>query len=516
MASPPDPGTSGQAHSLTNSALEGSVAEAKILVAIADELLLRTVSWFLKEHGYEVLEATDSPSLFEQLEGSAPDLVLLDVTAPEMPGLRTLERIKGDEPWRDTPVLIIAALPPDDETVRMLGAGAADFIGKPFRVRELLARAQVQLRMRELLRVARRELESAEAALRRARNEAESSRKLVDILHEVTGDLSPDEIYHILVRRVARALNISHCSLILASPGDESGLVATAYETPGLRNLEIRLDRYPEIRDALERGEPVLVEDVTSHPLFSTVRQGWSDDGIDVHIRSVIALPFSLGREQAGVFFLRTTPDEPMLTRDDVEFADTVIKAAVAAIRKAQVLETTKADKERLEELASRDPLTHALNRRALSDRLAMEVDRARRYGHELVLLMIDLDHFKSVNDTYGHLTGDEVLREMAALLQREIRTMDLVARYGGEEFVVVLPEQGEEGGMAFAERVRQRVAEHPLTPAVDDGSPLRMTISIGVATLQTPEVVTSEDLIARADAALYRAKAQGRNRVCL
>ena len=177
-----------------------------------------------------------------------------------------------------------------------------------------------------------------------------------------------------------------------------------------------------------------------------------------VTIRSVIALPFSLDRAQAGVFFLRRSADEPLLTPEDVEFADTVIRAAVATIQRAQVIEMTRADNARLEALAHTDPLTQVLNRRALTLRLASELDRARRYSSVVTLLMIDLDHFKRVNDTYGHLTGDDALREVAALLQHAVRSVDVVARYGGEEFVVVLPETAEGGAVAFAERIRERI----------------------------------------------------------
>jgi two-component system cell cycle response regulator len=493
---------------------EATARRTTILVAIEDELLLRTVSWFLKEHGYAVLEASSAAAIFEHFAANVPELFLLDVTAPMLPGPKLLEWLKADEPWRDMPVLILTAMPPDDETVRMLGQGAADFIGKPFRVRELLARVQVQLRIQQMLRDAREEARSARAELRRARIEAESQRELVGILHEVTGDLSPDEIYHLLVRRVARALDITHCSLILANPEDEVGHVATAYENPALRNLEIRLDRYPEIRAALRGGEAVLVEDLTTDALYDGERERWRLEEVDVPIRSVIALPFTLDRRQTGVFFLRTTRGELPLTRADAEFADTVIKAAVSAVRRAQLLETTRADKERLEQLASTDPLTQTLNRRALMERLSVEMDRAGRYGHVLVLLMIDLDHFKLVNDTFGHLVGDDVLRRIAVILQREARTTDVVARFGGEEFVVVLPEQHLEGATAFAERVRTRIAEADLVPDEGRGVP-RLTISIGVAVFPSPEVVTVDDLIARADEALYRAKSAGRNRVC-
>src|SRR5581483_10716319 len=147
-----------------------------------------------------------------------------------------------------------------------LGLGAADFVRKPVRVRELLARIQAQLRVRAALHAAREELRTKDVELRRAREEAESRRKLVDILHEVTGDLSADEIYHLAARRVARALSLSHCSVILARPGDRLGIVATAYENPALRNLEIELARYPEIRAALDSGRPILIEDLSTSP----------------------------------------------------------------------------------------------------------------------------------------------------------------------------------------------------------------------------------------------------------
>jgi two-component system cell cycle response regulator len=229
--------------------------EPCILLAIEDELLLRTVGWFLQESGFRVLEAPRADVLFEHFATAVPDLLLLDTTAATLPGLRLLEWLKGDERWRAMPVLILSRMPPEDETVRMLGLGAADFIGKPFRVRELLARIQVQLRIRQMLEDARAELRTATDELRQARTEAAHHRELVDIIHEVTGELAPDEIYHILVRRVARALDITHCSLVLAGSGDEVGRVATAYEHPDLPREEVRLDRYPEIRAALERGD---------------------------------------------------------------------------------------------------------------------------------------------------------------------------------------------------------------------------------------------------------------------
>jgi two-component system cell cycle response regulator len=223
----------------------------------------------------------------------------------------------------------------------------------------------------------------------------------------------------------------------------------------------------------------------------------------------VVTLPFRMREEQCGVLYLRTVQGEPLLTREDAQFADTVIKAAVAAIEKAQDFETVVSDKERLEFLASTDALTGCLNRRALLEALEREVDRARRYDLVLTLLMLDIDHFKLINDTLGHLVGDSVLRQLGDLLRREVRSVDAVARYGGEEFVILLPETAVHGAMIFADRMRERIANYSFG---DPGRPVRITVSVGVACYPNRAMESPESFIALADAALYRAKADGRN----
>lgn len=489
------------------------MGSARILVADDDPSVLESLSGVLRDSGFDVCSATGRDSLFLEIQKALPDLLLLDVIMPGTDGVQLLQELKSDKRWSDIPVLMVSSLSPDEMTEKTFGLGAADFIRKPFRPRELIARVQAQLRMHRILQSTQAALVSTEAELHRARDDAENRRKVVDILHEVTGDLSSDEIYHILARRVARALSLSRCSVILAAPGDKVGIVATAFDNPALRNFEIHLDRYPEIRAALDHGHPVLVEDLQSNPLYADIRKEWLANGTTVPIRSVIALPFTLGKVQAGVFFLRRMADEPPLTNADVEFADAVIKAAVAAIHRAQLIETTQAENKHLEHLAHTDPLTQVLNRRALTVRLSAEMERARRYDSVITLLMIDLDHFKNINDTKGHLVGDDVLREIALLLQESIRSVDVVARYGGEEFVVVLPETPQIGAVKFAERMRERIEQ---TAFVSADSGVRLTASIGVASFPAPDIASVDDLFARADEALYRAKAAGRNKVCI
>ena len=476
----------------------------KIVVADDDAALLQTLTWILKNKGYEVIPVPNGENLVGRLEEEAPDLLMLDIMMPKVDGLQLLDRIKHDARWIDLPVLMVSSMPPEEATVQALGLGASDFIPKPFRVGELVARVEARL---QASRDVRRMREEARVKTEEARTRSE----MIDILREVTDSLKPEEIYHILARRVARALGISKCSVVIAKAGDENGTVVAAYENPMLRNLQIELRRYPEIRRALATNQVVLVSDAATDPLYGEVRAEWAMEGIQVPTRSAIALPFSLQAQKSGVFFLRTTSQDPPLTEANAAFAATVIEAAVAAIEKAHDLETAVSDKQRYEWLASIDALTGCLNRRALHEKLERELDRARRYNLVLTILMIDLDRFKEINDSHGHLAGDAVLRQIGDILRHEARSVDIVARYGGEEFVIVLPDTAMDGGMIFAERVRVRVAENSFTSAV---GPLRVTVSVGVSMFPDEGLETVDAVISRADLALYRAKAGGRNRV--
>src|SRR5690606_7629354 len=162
--------------------------------------------------------------------------------------------------------------------------------------------------------------------------------------HDVTDELSADEIYHLLARRVARALDLSHCSVILAREGESPRVVATAYETGLRRDFVLDPARYPELRTARDTGRPATLENVMTSPLCEDVRRGWEALGTQVTTRSVIAVPFALEPEQAGVFFLRRGVGEPPLGPADVEFAETVVRAAVTAVQRARMIESTIAD----------------------------------------------------------------------------------------------------------------------------------------------------------------------------
>jgi len=165
----------------------------------------------------------------------------------------------------------------------------------------------------------------------------------------------------------------------------------------------------------------------------------------------------------------------------------------------------------KLKHLATHDPLTGLYNRNVLEQRLNDEIERASRYKHTLSIFMLDIDHFKSVNDTYGHRVGDTVLQNIAKLMDSSIRNTDYTARYGGEEFVIILPETSLAKAEELAERLRKKIAEHPIP--TENKNELNITVSIGISTFPV-HAQTGQDLLGTADSAMYAAKKAGRNQV--
>ncbi len=194
-----------------------------------------------------------------------------------------------------------------------------------------------------------------------------------------------------------------------------------------------------------------------------------------------------------------------------------VLREVTERKRAAEALAATEAELRRsnqeLERLASTDPLTLLANRRQFFVRLEAEIKRARRQGESLALVMLDLDHFKAVNDAHGHAVGDLLLKEVGALLSSCVREWDMAARLGGEEFALILPTTDREGAREVAERVRTRILD--LRCATADGAVVTVSASCGGATLKD-NVKTSDQLLVAADEALYRAKARGRDRVAM
>jgi len=187
-----------------------------------------------------------------------------------------------------------------------------------------------------------------------------------------------------------------------------------------------------------------------------------------------------------------------------------LLKTIDAALEKWKRIEQSRANQEELERLANIDPLTGLNNRGALLRRLDEEIKHAERYGEDLALIMLDIDHFKKVNDNYGHLMGDDVLEKLATLMRQGIRAVDAVGRYGGEEFIIVLSKTNLSRAQDVSERIRKMIEVAEMKNF--EGKVFHVTISLGIAGWEAGEEGNS--LISHADKALYAAKGNGRNRV--
>jgi len=191
-------------------------------------------------------------------------------------------------------------------------------------------------------------------------------------------------------------------------------------------------------------------------------------------------------------------------TEADVRLAQSLTQPAAMAVENARLFDE-------VQRLATLDGLTSTYNRRHFMDLAQLQYDNARRFGHPLTAMMLDVDHFKRINDRHGHHVGDQVLRALAERCRGALRSVDVLGRYGGEEFAIVLPGTTQHNAATvLAERIRKRVADEPIK--TDDGA-VKVTVSVGVAELDA-EMRGPEDLLKRADAALYEAKQAGRNRV--
>ncbi len=222
-------------------------------------------------------------------------------------------------------------------------------------------------------------------------------------------------------------------------------------------------------------------------------------------LKSHLTLPLAVEEEIIGCVSLNS--DQPnAYDAQDLQFFSVIGYQMAATLKHFQRFSSVKT-------MAIYDTLTGLYNRRYLEERLITETQKAFYGGSPLSLVMVDIDHFKKVNDTFGHTTGDLVLKEIASLLKNSVRKKDTVARYGGEEFILILPEAGLEETTIIAERIRRQIEN---TPFEMEQTRLNLTVSLGISNFPSHHARSKEDLVKMADQALYDAKRGGRNRVCI
>jgi diguanylate cyclase (GGDEF)-like protein len=221
-------------------------------------------------------------------------------------------------------------------------------------------------------------------------------------------------------------------------------------------------------------------------------------------LKSHLTLPLAVEGEIIGCISL-TSDKANAFEAQDLQFFSVIGYQMAATLKHFQRFSSVK-------NMATYDTLTGLYNRRYFDERLTLETQKAFRGGTFLALIMVDIDHFKKVNDTFGHTEGDKVLREISYLLRTSVRKKDVVARYGGEEFVLILPDAGTDESLAIAERIRRTVEK---TPFEVGAVQLKLTISLGISRFPDDRPGSKEELVRMADLALYDAKRGGRNQVC-
>lgn len=330
---------------------------------------------------------------------------------------------------------------------------------------------------------------------------------VLNILQAISAKRRAHDILYVFVEHIARAVEMSRCSVVRVRAEGTMGYVLASHEDESVDELPIDLDRYPEIVRAMEKGRKVVINDARHDPLTRL----FADELAGAGVGAIIVIPLVLYERDVGSLLLRGARSTAPFSLRDISFCEVVASAAASALERANLFESIQLANEKLERLAVTDGLTGLYNHRFFRERLDDELERARRYSVPLSCIMLDVDDFKKVNDTFGHLQGDEILRMIASLTSASVRKSDVVARYGGEELVVIMPQTSLEGALIQAERVRLSISEHRYEGLPEDW---RVTVSIGVSMFEPDGMSDAEALIRVADTGLYRAKREGKNRV--
>ena len=451
---------------------------ARVLVVDDSGEYLRLLQSLLTSDFLEVTTARDGAEALARVDEGPLDLVLVDAMMPEIDGFEVCRQIKGAPETTHVPVVMVTSLNHPSNRLAALAAGADDFVHKPFDETLLLALARRLIRDKQMIDELR--------------------------MHADTG------------REVGS--------------GEGERATVLAMSGAGARVLVVTDERdvSEHIRHALSRQHQVYVEKDGGDALLLVRRAEFELVMVDLALSSSSGL--RVCSRLRAVDETRRTPLLVISPESDVEARvraldvgangfvtalvdpDELVARVDANVRRKRYEDHLRADLRRALERAVKDPLTSMHNRRYLQRHLGPLVAQNVERGRPVSLLILDVDHFKAVNDSFGHEVGDEVLREVARRVSSSLRGLDLCCRFGGEEFVAAFAGVDAKIALEIAERLRRKVAEEPFPIRTSEG-PLHVTISIGLASGSGREE-TADTLLKRADLALLRAKKEGRNRV--
>lgn len=330
---------------------------------------------------------------------------------------------------------------------------------------------------------------------------------VLNILKAISSKRRAHDILYVFVERIAKVIDADRCSVVRVFGGQRVAHVVASHDNKEIVNLEIELSKYPEIQRAIETRKKVVIPDVFEDPLTKPFTQELNE----AEITSINIIPMVMFDPQIGSLFLRAVRKKGTFSMREISFCEIAAEAAANALERAHLFESIQEANQQLEQLAVTDGLTNLYNHRYFRERLEEEFERARRYEQPLSFMIIDIDNFKQTNDTYGHLQGDNILREVGYTIRASVRRNDIVARYGGEEFVVLMPQTDQQGGLVEAERLCQEVRGRTFA-GLPEGT--RVTVSIGLAEFDPKRMDSPEGLVSAADRALYEAKNSGKDKV--
>jgi two-component system cell cycle response regulator len=447
---------------------------ARILVVDDVEPNVRLLEAKLTLEYYEVLTATDGATALEIAAAERPDIILLDVMMPGMDGFETCRRLKADPVTRHIPVVLVTALDGREDKMKGLAVGADDFVTKPIDDVILFARVKSLVRLKAVMD----ELREREESGRRLGVDTDGAGRLRGsggrVLVVDDNDRQAGKICEQLQGEHRPVIETDPAAALIAARGPVDLMIVnvSASEFDGLRFVA-------QVRSTeASRRTPILaVVDPADRPRLVKA--------LELGVNDVLARPVD--------------PEE------------------LDARARTQILRKRYADflKQKLDyslEMAVTDALTGLHNRRYMAGQLQALMSRAGQGGDPVAVLVMDIDHFKAVNDGFGHDAGDEVLREFAVRLATNVRAIDLPCRLGGEEFVVVMPGASLEDASIVADRIRRDVGSMPF-PIMSGAESLAITVSVGVAA-STGASDNPDALLKRADEGVYEAKSRGRNQV--
>jgi diguanylate cyclase (GGDEF)-like protein/putative nucleotidyltransferase with HDIG domain len=508
-----------------------------IVVAHGNRAIRRRLSRTLSSDHYRVIEAEHAEKVMEALRENEVGLVVLDSALTNERNQMLCRALKGgDSEFKHVPIILVTAEADTNGKVEGLNAGADDCISDTCIDAELLARVRASLRLKkserelatqlklledyaqrleyasEVERLASSKITQEKLQLDHVNRELSLKKREVEILHDQDNRLRrisdcirksfniEDNIGEML-ESLAGWLELDNCFVVLTEECEEQDIIRREYATSAdYKLIEHNFDvTLLEIFKQLPRQDLLLVNDVKRDKRIEPFRNVLNN----FHLYSVFYVPITYENKLLGILGGHKIESQAQWTQHYETFFGQIADQLSIGVTNARLYK-------RVERQATTDGLTNLFNHRTGQEKLAEQLKLAERYQRNLAVIMMDIDHFKSINDRYGHPVGDTVLKSVARIIRRDCRDVDIPVRYGGEEFLLVLPEINQESAVVVAERLRKTLQREVIT---HDDVQLSVTASIGVAAY--PEDAEAQHhLLELADKALYMSKRLGRNQV--